>query len=130
MSKSSNPKSSKPQVHKTSDLPIRSCPMATALATLMSMPVVPIVNGDTPITPLVRLGAALGAECPRLFMKRDDLQPFGLGGNKVRKMQTVAAEAMAAGADMLITCGGTQSNHARVTAAVGAALGLGVELVL
>ena len=53
-----------------------------------------------------------------------------MGGNKVRKMQFVAAEAIASGADTLITCGGMQSNHARVTAAVGAALGLGVTLVL
>jgi 1-aminocyclopropane-1-carboxylate deaminase/D-cysteine desulfhydrase-like pyridoxal-dependent ACC family enzyme len=63
-------------------------------------------------------------------MKRDDLLSFGLGGNKVRKMQAVAAEARAAGADMLITCGGLQSNHARVTAATGAALGMKVALVL
>ena len=63
-------------------------------------------------------------------MKRDDLLSFGLGGNKVRKMQTVAAEAGAAGCDTLITCGGMQSNHARVTAAAGAALGLRVILVL
>lgn len=63
-------------------------------------------------------------------MKRDDLLSFGLGGNKVRKMQAVAAEALAAGADTLITCGGLQSNHARVTAAAGAALGLEVVLVL
>jgi 1-aminocyclopropane-1-carboxylate deaminase/D-cysteine desulfhydrase-like pyridoxal-dependent ACC family enzyme len=63
-------------------------------------------------------------------MKRDDLLSFGLGGNKVRKMQAVAAEAIAAGADTLITCGGVQSNHARVTAAAGAALGLKVVLVL
>jgi 1-aminocyclopropane-1-carboxylate deaminase/D-cysteine desulfhydrase-like pyridoxal-dependent ACC family enzyme len=63
-------------------------------------------------------------------MKRDDLLSFGLGGNKVRKMQTVAAEAMAAGADTLITAGGLQSNHCRVTAAAGAALGLDVVLVL
>jgi 1-aminocyclopropane-1-carboxylate deaminase/D-cysteine desulfhydrase-like pyridoxal-dependent ACC family enzyme len=53
-----------------------------------------------------------------------------MGGNKVRKMQTVAAEAMAAKADTLITCGGIQSNHARVTAATGAALGLRVVLVV
>lgn len=63
-------------------------------------------------------------------MKRDDLLSFGLGGNKVRKMQTVAAQAQAAGADTLITCGGVQSNHARVTAAAGAALGLDVVLIL
>jgi 1-aminocyclopropane-1-carboxylate deaminase/D-cysteine desulfhydrase-like pyridoxal-dependent ACC family enzyme len=96
----------------------------------MSMPTVPIVSGETTITPLVGLASALGPDSPRLFMKRDDLLPFGLGGNKVRKMQTIAAEAMAAGADTLITCGGVQSNHARVTAAAGATLGLPVELVL
>src|SRR5262249_1789093 len=78
----------------------------------------------------VGLREALGPSCPRLFMKRDDLLSFGLGGNKVRKVQTIAAEARAAGADLLITCGGVQSNHARVTAAAGAALGLDVVLVL
>ncbi len=62
-------------------------------------------------------------------MKRDDLLSFGQGGNKVRKMQTVIAEARQAGADMLITCGGVQSNHARVTAAAGAALGMKVAIV-
>ena len=56
-------------------------------------------------------------------MKRDDLLSFGCGGNKVRKLQTVIAEAQAQGADALITCGGVQSNHARATAAAGAALG-------
>jgi 1-aminocyclopropane-1-carboxylate deaminase/D-cysteine desulfhydrase-like pyridoxal-dependent ACC family enzyme len=63
-------------------------------------------------------------------MKRDDLLSFGCGGNKVRKLQTVIAEAQAQGADTLITCGGLQSNHARATAAAGAALGLRVVLVL
>ncbi len=63
-------------------------------------------------------------------MKRDDLLSFGMGGNKVRKLQTVLAEAMATGADTLITCGGLQSNHCRATAAAGAALGLSVVLVV
>src|SRR5687767_5643734 len=63
-------------------------------------------------------------------MKRDDLLSFGMGGNKVRKLQTVVAEAMAMGADTLITCGGLQSNHCRATAAAGAALGLRVILVV
>ena len=63
-------------------------------------------------------------------MKRDDLLSFGGGGNKVRKIQAIAAEARSAGADTLITCGGVQSNHARVTAAAGAALGMQVVLVL
>jgi 1-aminocyclopropane-1-carboxylate deaminase/D-cysteine desulfhydrase-like pyridoxal-dependent ACC family enzyme len=104
--------------------------MATALATLMSLPRVPLVADASPVQPLARLRAALGPSCPALLVKRDDLLPFGFGGNKVRKLESVAAEAVAAGADTLITCGGAQSNHARVTAAVGAVLGLRVILVL
>lgn len=104
--------------------------MATALATLMSMPLVPLAPHATPVDQLTRLRETLGPACPRLLMKRDDLLSFGLGGNKVRKLQAVAAEAKAAGADTLITCGGVQSNHARVTAAAGAALGFRVVLVL
>ena len=104
--------------------------MATALATLMSLPSVTLSSHPTPLDELTRLRAALGPSCPRLFMKRDDLLSFGLGGNKVRKIQTITAEARSEGADTLITCGGVQSNHARVTAAAGAALGMRVLLVL
>ena len=104
--------------------------MATALAALMSLPAVTLAPHATPVDELTRLRAALGPACPRLLMKRDDLLSFAMGGNKVRKLQTVAAEARAAGATRLITCGGVQSNHARVTAAAGAALGLSVTLVL
>ena len=63
------------------------------------------------------------------MIKRDDVLSFAFGGNKVRKMQFVAADALAAGADTLITCGGVQSNHARVTAAAAAKLGLRCVLV-
>src|SRR5690349_14375537 len=105
-------------------------PMATALSTLMSMPSVTLAPHATPIDALDRLRATLGPACPRLFMKRDDLLSFGAGGNKVRKLQTVVATAEKAGADTLITCGGVQSNHARATAAAGAALGFDVHLVL
>ena len=104
--------------------------MATALATLMALPAAPLPMARTPVDRLSRLEAALGPKCPRLLVKRDDLLPFGLGGNKVRKMQLLAAEAARAGADTLITCGAVQSNHARVTAAVGAVLGWRVILVL
>lgn len=104
--------------------------MATALNALMSMPAIALAPHATPIDELVRLRAAIGASCPRVFIKRDDLLSFALGGNKVRKMELVLAEAIAGGADTLITCGGTQSNHARVTAAAGAARGLRVVLVL
>jgi 1-aminocyclopropane-1-carboxylate deaminase/D-cysteine desulfhydrase-like pyridoxal-dependent ACC family enzyme len=96
----------------------------------MSLPVVGLAPHPTPVDELSRLRATLGASAPRLLMKRDDLLSFAMGGNKVRKLQAVAAEAIAARADTLITCGGIQSNHARVTAAAGAALGLRVVLVL
>lgn len=104
--------------------------MATALATLMSLPTVPLAAGPSPIHPMDRLRTALGPRCPKLLVKRDDLLSFACGGNKVRKMEAIAAEAAAAGADTLITCGGLQSNHARVTAAAGALRGLDVVLVL
>jgi 1-aminocyclopropane-1-carboxylate deaminase/D-cysteine desulfhydrase-like pyridoxal-dependent ACC family enzyme len=104
--------------------------MATALATLMSLPTVPLATESTPLAPLARLRKALGPDCPQLLIKRDDLLSFAMGGNKVRKMQAVAAEAVAARTDTLITCGGVQSNHARVTAAAGAVLGLRVILVV
>jgi 1-aminocyclopropane-1-carboxylate deaminase/D-cysteine desulfhydrase-like pyridoxal-dependent ACC family enzyme len=104
--------------------------MATALAALMSHPSVTLAPHPTPIDELKRLRTALGRDAPRLLMKRDDLLSFAMGGNKVRKIQTVAAEALAAGADTLITCGGVHSNHARVVAAAGAALGMRVLLVL
>jgi 1-aminocyclopropane-1-carboxylate deaminase/D-cysteine desulfhydrase-like pyridoxal-dependent ACC family enzyme len=106
--------------------------MATALAALMSVPSMPLAPHATPIDDLTRLGRLVtgAGPGPRLLMKRDDLLSFGCGGNKVRKMQTVVAEALSQGADTLITCGGAQSNHARVTAAVGVALGLEVVLVL
>ncbi len=101
----------------------------TALTALTSIPSVALAPHATPVERLERLEAALGPAAPRLFVKRDDLLAFAMGGNKVRKMQTVLAEAMAAGADTLITCGGVQSNHARVTAAAGARAGLDVILV-
>ncbi len=72
--------------------------------------------------------AALGGG-PRLLVKRDDAIGFAFGGNKVRKMRLVAADALARQADTLITCGGVQSNHARVTAAAAARLGLRCVLV-
>lgn len=103
--------------------------MATALHALLSVPSVRLAPFPTPIQELDRLRRALGPACPRLVMKRDDLLAFGAGGNKVRKMQTVAAQAMIDHCDTLITCGGVQSNHARVTAAAGAALGMRVVLV-
>lgn len=79
-------------------------------------------------TPLER-----GPQLPggsRLWVKRDDLTGLGAGGNKVRKLDFLCGEALASGADTLVTVGAAQSNHCRMTAAAGAVLGLEVHLVL
>lgn len=104
--------------------------MATALATLRALASETLAPHPTPVDRLDRLRDLLGAQAPALFMKRDDLLSFAMGGNKVRKLQTVLAQARAAGADTLITCGGLQSNHCRVTAAAGAVSGMAVHLVV
>jgi D-cysteine desulfhydrase len=67
---------------------------------------------------------------PNVFVKRDDLTGSALSGNKVRKLEFALADALAAKADTIITCGGAQSNHARATAVASARLGLGSVLVL
>lgn len=66
----------------------------------------------------------------KVYIKRDDLTGFGLSGNKVRKLEFLAYDALKEKADTLITCGGFQSNHARATALVAAQLGLKSVLVL
>jgi D-cysteine desulfhydrase len=58
-----------------------------------------------------RLGAELGLDAGRLWVKRDDLTGLGGGGNKVRKLEYLCADAMAQGCDVLVTGGGRQSNH-------------------
>lgn len=100
----------------------------TALERLGALPMLPIVADPTPIHEMPRLRAALGGG-PKLLIKRDDAIPFGFGGNKVRKLAYVGADALASGADTLITTGGVQSNHARVTAAVAATLGMRCVLI-
>ncbi|MFA0811483.1 D-cysteine desulfhydrase family protein [Microbulbifer epialgicus] len=89
-------------------------------------------NLPTPLQPLVRISErySLPFDGPRIWVKRDDLTEFGMSGNKLRKLEFVAAEALSRGCDTLITCGGAQSNHCRTTALVGARLGLGVHLIL
>jgi D-cysteine desulfhydrase family pyridoxal phosphate-dependent enzyme len=88
-----------------------------------------IDNVATPIEEMARFRAALGGG-PRLLVKRDDALPFAFGGNKVRKLRVVVAEAVEQGADTLVTVGGVQSNHARVTAAMAARLGLKCLLII
>ena len=92
----------------------------------------PVVLGSwpTPLEPAPRLAVAVGLAADALWVKRDDLSGLGGGGNKVRKLQYTCAQALAAGATTVITSGAPQSNHARLTAAAAARLGLRSVLVL
>ncbi|MBE7190835.1 pyridoxal-phosphate dependent enzyme, partial [Jatrophihabitans endophyticus] len=83
----------------------------------------------TPLEPAARLAEAIGLEPGRLWLKRDDLTGLGAGGNKVRKLEWTVSEALAAGADTLVTTGAPQSNHARLTAAAACRIGLQAVLV-
>ena len=85
-------------------------------------------EGRTPLEKLPLLSRTLDG--PSLYIKRDDLLGLAAGGNKVRKLEFVVAEAIAQGADTLITCGAVQSNHCRLTLAAAVKEGLKCRLVL
>ena len=93
-----------------------------------SKPRVSIAHLPTPVELLHRLSAELGG--PSIWCKRDDQTGLATGGNKTRKLEFLVAEAIAQGADVLLTCGAAQSNHARQTAAAAAKFGLDCTLVL
>lgn len=82
----------------------------------------------TPIQYLPKISEAFGG--PDIYIKRDDLTGIGLTGNKIRKLDFLFAEAKEQNADIVITCGGAQSNHARATAIAAAKAGLECHLVL
>jgi D-cysteine desulfhydrase family pyridoxal phosphate-dependent enzyme len=82
----------------------------------------------TPLEELKTLSAKLGG--PRLLIKRDDQTGLALGGNKVRKLEFLVADAVAQNADTLVTLGAAQSNHCGQTAAAAAGYGLQCELIL
>ena len=84
----------------------------------------------TPLQSADRWGAALGLSPGVLWVKRDDCTGLAGGGNKARKLEYLATDAIAAGCDTLVTGGGRQSNHVRITAAAANKLGLGCALVL
>ena len=96
--------------------------------TLRALPSLSLAQYPSPVEELARLRSALGVNA-RLLIKRDDALSFGFGGNKVRKIEVVAARALEDDADVLITTGGVQSNHCRVTAAAAARLGMGCVIV-
>ena len=91
-------------------------------------PKITLAHLPTPVHQLSRLTAQVGG--PEMFVKRDDFTGLECSGNKVRKLEFVAAHAIQEQCDVLITCGGMQSNHSRATAAVAARLGLNCHLVL
>lgn len=93
----------------------------------MTLPSVPLARLPTPLERLDRASAAFGVE---LWCKRDDLTGVGLTGNKVRKLEWLLGDAVARGADTVITTGGIQSNHARATAVACRRLGLRPVLLL
>jgi D-cysteine desulfhydrase len=90
-------------------------------------PRIPLARLPTPIEPSPRLGGTLGLD---LIYKRDDLTGLELSGNKARKLEFLVADAEATGADVLVTCGGVQSNHCRATAFAAAKRGLGAIVLL
>jgi D-cysteine desulfhydrase len=92
-------------------------------------------RGTTPIEPMPRFSAALAASCPggrgpEVWIKRDDLLGLSPGGNKTRKLEFLVADALARGADTLITCGAPQSNHCRLTLAAAVKDGLQCRFVI
>jgi D-cysteine desulfhydrase len=94
---------------------------------MTELPRVALVHGPTPIVKRRALDEAFGID---LWIKRDDATGGPEAGNKVRKLEFLLGDALARGADTVITCGGLQSNHARATAIVCAALGLKCVLLL
>ncbi|MHC9058672.1 MULTISPECIES: D-cysteine desulfhydrase [unclassified Pantoea] len=92
-----------------------------SLHLLHQFPRLELLGAPTPLEHLPRLSDYLGRD---IFIKRDDFTPVALGGNKLRKLEFLAADALREGADVLLTAGAIQSNHVRQTAAVAAKLGL------
>jgi L-cysteate sulfo-lyase len=87
-----------------------------------------IAHLPTPLERLDRLTKELNG--PEIWIKRDDCTGLSTGGNKTRKLEFLMAEAELQGADMVMTQGATQSNHARQTAAFAAKLGLDCHILL
>jgi D-cysteine desulfhydrase len=92
-------------------------------------------HAPTPIDHAPRFSQALAASCPGgvgpdIWIKRDDMLGLFPGGNKTRKLEFLAADALAQGADTLITCGAPQSNHCRITLAAAVKEGMRCQFVI
>ncbi|WP_333009867.1 D-cysteine desulfhydrase [Kluyvera sichuanensis] len=92
-----------------------------SLQNLTRFPRLDLIGAPTPLEYLPRFSDYIGRD---IFIKRDDVTPLAMGGNKLRKLEFLAADALREGADTLVTAGAIQSNHVRQTAAVAAKLGL------
>ena len=97
---------------------------------LNSLPRYRLALLPTPLQRARNLEAALGRRSPRIYLKRDDLTGLAFGGNKARKLEFLVAAALAENATMLVTEGAVQSNHARMTAAAAAIVGMRAVLIL
>jgi 1-aminocyclopropane-1-carboxylate deaminase len=96
--------------------------------TIADFPRYPLLFGPSPVHPLERLTAHLGGAA--IWAKREDCNSgLAFGGNKTRKLEYLVPDALASGADTLVSIGGVQSNHTRQVAAVAARLGLRAVLV-
>ena len=97
------------------------------MKSLNSFPRVSLGVFPTPIQKLENISRMLNTN---VYIKRDDLSGLGLGGNKVRKLEFLLADAREKGAEIVFTTGGAQSNHAMLTAAAAGKLGMKAILVL
>ena len=98
------------------------------MSTLDDFPRYPLLFGPSPLHPLARLSANLGG--PQIWAKREVCNSgLAFGGNKTRKLEYLVPDALAQGADTLVSIGGIQSNHTRQVAAVAAKLGMKARLV-
>jgi len=95
---------------------------------LDKLPRIKLASVPTPLDEVPRLAQKIGLS--KLFIKRDDLTGLAGGGNKARKLEFDFAEIINGGYDVVITAGGIQSNHARMTAAAARKLGFDIKLVL
>ena len=94
---------------------------------LQDFPRICLAALPTPIQKLENISRLLGTN---IYIKRDDLTGIGLGGNKVRKLEFLLADAKRKGAEIVFTTGGAQSNHAMLTAACAKKLGMTPILIL
>ena len=97
------------------------------MKSLNDFPRIPLAVLPTPIQKLENISRILGTN---VYIKRDDLTGIGLGGNKVRKLEFLLADAKRQGAEIIFTTGGAQSNHAMLTAACAKKLGMTPILIL